>query len=218
MNRRTLLSAFGATLFAAALPAFAQTQAPASSAGYVELALPLPTDSPDKIEVTEFFSYTCIHCSNVNTPAKQWAAKQPADVVLKKIPVVFDPRQEPTAKLYYALEATGDLARLDDAVFAAIHVQRIQLMTDRAVLDWVASKGVDMAKFEAAYKSFGVQSKVKQGVTRSQTHKVNATPMFFVNGKYRIENTDAAGYSKMFSIIDELVARSRPIKARGIRG
>jgi thiol:disulfide interchange protein DsbA len=214
MHRRSLLTALFSTLLAAALPVAAQS----AGAGYRELTPALPTDSPDKIEVLEFFSYTCIHCANVNPAVKQWAGKLPADVAFKKVPVVFDPRQEPTAKLYYALEATGDLARLDEAVFAAIHVQRVHLMTDQAVLDWVTGKGVDKAKFEAAYKSFGVQSKVRRGVTLAQTYKVNSTPMFFVNGKFRVETTEAAQYPKMFDLIDELIGRQRPVKSRGIRG
>ena len=147
MNRRHLFTALFAASLAFALPAGAQ-----SPSGYIELSPPQATDAQDKIEVLEFFSYACIHCSNVHPAAKQWAAKLPADVVFKRIPVVFDPRQEPTARLFYALEATGDLARLDDAVFAAIHVQKLHMMTDKAVLDWVAGQGVDIKKFEAAYR------------------------------------------------------------------
>jgi protein dithiol oxidoreductase (disulfide-forming) len=213
MNRRNLFTAILAAGIALALPAGAQ-----SPSGYVELSPPQVTDSPDKIEVLEFFSYTCIHCSNVHPAAKQWAAKLPPDVVFKRIPVVFDPRQEPTARLFYALEATGDLARLDDAIFAALHVQKLHMMTDKAVLDWVAGQGVDMKKFEAAYRSFGVQSKVRRGVTLAQAYKVTSTPMFFVNGKFRVDTTEPSGYGRMFGLIDDLIGRQRPIKARGIRG
>ena len=213
MNRRHLFTALFAASLAFALPAGAQ-----SPSGYIELSPPQATDAQDKIEVLEFFSYACIHCSNVHPAAKQWAAKLPADVVFKRIPVVFDPRQEPTARLFYALEATGDLARLDDAVFAAIHVQKLHMMTDKAVLDWVGGQGVDLKKFEAAYRSFGVQSKVRRGVTLSQSYKVTATPMFFVNGKFRVDTTEPSGYGRMFGLIDELIGRQRPIKARGIRG
>lgn len=212
MNRRRLLNTLLVLgLAAGALPAGAQ----APSTGFQTIEPPLSTDSPGKVEVLEFFSYTCIHCANANPAVKQWSARLPADVVFKKVPVVFDPRQEPTARLYYALEATGDLARLDEAVFAAIHVQNTHLMTEKAVFEWVAGKGVDMKKFGDAYKSFGVQSKVRRGVALAQTYKVAATPMFFVNGRFRVENGEPA---RMFPLIDELIGRSRTPKPRGIRG
>lgn len=212
MMRRQLLKSIAALGIAIALPVAAQ------NAGYTELSNRVTTSDPSKIEVLEFFSYTCIHCANVNSDAKRWAAKQGQDVVFKKVPVVFDRRQEPTARLYYTLELTGDLARLDTAAFDAIHQQKQHMMSDDAVKSWVSKQGVDMKKFEAAYNSFGVNTKVQQAVTLQKTYNVSGTPSFFVNGQYRVENQHVDSYDKLFKVIDDLVAKSRQPKSRGIRG
>lgn len=213
-NAVNILLAIGLIL-SATLPVRAQGPA---GPGFQVINPPIPTDLPGKVEVLEFFSYTCIHCANVNPAVKQWLAKAPADVVFKKIPVVFDQRQEPTAKLYYALEITGDLDRLDEAIFAAVHIQKIHLMTDKAVLDWVTGKGVDPQKFTAAYSSFGVQSKVRRGMSLTQAYKVSSTPLFFVNGRFRVETTEPKDFDRMFRQIDDLIGQSRTAKPRGIRG
>jgi protein dithiol oxidoreductase (disulfide-forming) len=107
-DRRRFVSslvAFGATLTVAG-PLAAQT------AGS-EFTLINPRfsqrDDPGKIEVVEFFSYGCPHCADFNPLLNAWAAKLPADVVLKKVPVSFGRAAwANAAKLYHALEITGD--------------------------------------------------------------------------------------------------------------
>ena len=89
----------------------------------------------DKIEVIEFFSYGCNHCSDFHPTISQWAAKLPKDVSFRRVPVSFNrPEWVRLSKIYYALEATGDLAKLDAAVFIAIHDQCILPSYYRLVL------------------------------------------------------------------------------------
>jgi thiol:disulfide interchange protein DsbA len=92
------------------------------------------TDTPAKIEVIEFFSYGCPHCSEFHPIVGKWAAALPSDVTFKRVPVTFGrPQWASLARLFYALEATGDLARLDNAVFDALHKGGQQTsMTTRA--------------------------------------------------------------------------------------
>jgi thiol:disulfide interchange protein DsbA len=82
--------------------------------------------------VIEFFSYGCPHCSEFHPVVSRWAAALPADVVFKRVPVSFArPQWASLARLFYALEATGDLARLDVAVFNALHQGGAKLYDDR---------------------------------------------------------------------------------------
>ena len=89
----------------------AQAQGPsplAASRDYVVIEPALLTDNPAKIEVIEFFSYACPHCNDLSPHIAQWAAKLPADVVFKRIPVGFNnPSYQLMAKLYYTLDAIG---------------------------------------------------------------------------------------------------------------
>ena len=76
---------------------------------YRKVEPPLPTDSPGKIEVIEFFSYGCPHCEAFYPLVSAWAAKLPHDVVFKRVPVSFNrPAWIALARAYYALQAAGE--------------------------------------------------------------------------------------------------------------
>lgn len=168
------------------------------------------TDNPAKVEVVEFFSYGCPHCNDFNPLISAWAAKQPADVVFKKVPITFGRAAwANVAKLYYALEITGDLARLDGDVFKAIHTERINLFDDKAMAEWLAKKGVDPKKFSEAYNSFGVMSKVKRGDQLAAAYKIQGVPSIGVDGKYLVGDKPQP---ELLSITDQLIAKFRSEK------
>ena len=116
-DRRSFVAAAFALGAAYAMPAFAQ------NAPYTPISPAQPTEDASKIEVLEFFSYGCPHCADFNPLLHAWAAKLPGDVVIKKVPITFGRAAWANiAKLYYTLEITGDLQRLESDVFKAIHV------------------------------------------------------------------------------------------------
>ena len=145
------LAALTVGFFVVAAPAQAQLVA---GRDYTVIEPAQPTDTPSAIEVVEFFSYACPHCSDLNPMIHQWAAKLPSDVVFKRVPVSFNPFYELMARLFYSLETTGDLARLDDPLFNAIHVKGLKLINEKSITEWVTSQGVDALKFGDAWKSF----------------------------------------------------------------
>ena len=204
-------------LLAVVLPARAQL---AVGRDYVPIVPAQTSDHPAKIEVIEFFSYGCPHCSDFHPVLGKWAATLPGDVVLVRVPITFGrPQWASLAKLYYALEATGDLARLDGAVFEALHRKGSKLYDDRSVADWVKAQGVDGKKFADAYSSFGVVSKVKRADQMAQAYKIQGVPALAVDGKYLVLGKEIKGLPDLVLLTDQVIdlARSER-KARGDRG
>src|SRR5687767_10552301 len=68
---------------------------------------PQPTQSRDKVEVIEFFSYACPHCQSLQPSLHAWLKRKPADVEFRRVPAVFQDSWLPFAQLYYTLEAMG---------------------------------------------------------------------------------------------------------------
>jgi len=170
-----------ALLCLSAAPAFAQVQ----GQDYELLNPAQPTSSPDKVEVIEFFSYGCPHCYAMQPHIEKWAAELPANATFMRIPVSFGRREwGQLSRAYYALEATGDLARLDDKLFAGIHQERKQLFSEDALAAWAAENGVDAAKFRAAFESPGVSARALRAEQLSRDYKVNSVPHVIVDGKY----------------------------------
>lgn len=170
---------------------------------------PLPSPK-DKIEVIEFFSYGCNHCNDFHPLITQWAAKLPKDVSFRRVPVSFNrPEWARLSRIYFALEATGDLAKLDAAVFIAIHEQRVAFKTDEAVVSWAASKGIDGKKFGDALTSFSMQSKVQRADQDATAARISGVPSLAVDGKFLLNNEAASNYDELLKLTDSVIAKAR---------
>lgn len=171
---------------------------------------PLPA-AKGKIEVIEFFSYGCPHCSDFNPVVSQWAARLPKDVSFRRVPVSFNrPEWARLSRIHYALETTGDLAKLDAAVFDAIHKDRVNLMkSDDAVISWVASKGADGKKFGDALASFSMQSKVLRADQEAAAARISGVPALVVDGKYLVNNEAASSHEGILKLTDGLIEKAR---------
>ncbi len=207
-DRRNFVGSFlalGAALTVTS-PSFAQTV----GKDYTLVTPAQPTDDPAKIEVLEFFSYGCPHCSDFHPQISAWSAKLPADVIFKRVPVTFGRAAWANiAKLFYTLEITGDLAKLDGDVFKAIHGERANLFDEKVLTEWAIKKGVDPKKFADTFNSFGVMSKVKRGDQLAQGHKIQGVPSIAIDGKYLGGGKD---FTEQLAIADKLIAKARSEK------
>ena len=201
------LAAASLALLSLALPAHAQLTV---GTDYVVIDPAQTTDNPAKIEVTEYFSYACPHCSDLDPLVSQWSAKLPADVAFKRVPVSFNsPFYELMARLYYALDAVGDLPRLHSAVFDAVHHQGVKLIDDQSILEWVTSQGVDAKKFSDAYSSFGVSSKIKRADQLSRLAKIRGVPALVVDGRYLVVGQNIRAHSELLTLTDRVIDKAR---------
>lgn len=180
-----MLAAASLVAMAAMAPgAQATPQAPVSGTDYRTLEKAQPTEAAGKVEVTEFFWYSCPHCAALEPTLVEWVKKQGNAISFKRVPVAFRPSFLPQQKLYYALEAMGRLGDIHPKVFHAIHAERKMLETDAAITDFVVAQGVDKAKFLDVYNSFGVQTKAKRAVQLQEAYKIDGVPTLAIDGHY----------------------------------
>ncbi|MEY3134700.1 MAG: Thiol:disulfide interchange protein DsbA precursor, partial [Pseudomonadota bacterium] len=168
------------TLGTAGLIGPALAQGPAkfvAGKDYIKLGRAIPTETEaGKIEVIEFFWYSCGHCNSFEPAFAQWVKNVPKDVVVRRIPVAFREDFAPQQRLYFSLEAMGLLDKLHVKVFQAIHGERLPLNTDASILNWIEKQGVDKTKFADTAKSFGVASKLKRAVQLQNDFKIEGVP------------------------------------------
>ena len=79
--------------------------------------------------------------ANSSPILQAWIKTAPADVQFRRVPVMFQERWVPLAKIYYTLEALGEEARLSPEVFVAVHGKGLSLWQDKTFFDWAASQG-----------------------------------------------------------------------------
>ena len=175
-----------------------------------KLLNPAQPASTEKIEVLEFFFYGCSHCFHLHPLMSKWEKTMPKDVALTYVPTIFRDSWEPMARAYYALELLGQLHPLHDALYRAWNVDKTDLSDEARIFDFVASRGVDRAKFSAAYNSFTMQSKVARAKQMIRSYGLTGTPTLIVDGKYLITGLQPADTMR---VLDEVIAMVRDTRA-----
>jgi len=217
MKRRTFLhqQALSAAALAAGSALALGSAAVQAQGGFVEgrdfrrLANPAPVPGHGKIDVVEFFWYGCPHCNALEPALEAWASRLPADVAFRRMPVIFGALHEAHARLFFALEALGQLPSLHKRVFAALHVQRRRLDKPEDIASFVAEQGVDKAKFQEAYNSFGTASKVRQSQQLAQAYALDGVPALGIAGRFQTAGSMAGSNERALQAADFLIDRSR---------
>lgn len=203
---KSLATFFAIVTMFFATASFAQG-AQAAKGKFIEIAPAQPTE-PGKVEVLEFFSYGCGHCAAIEPMLEKWTKAQPADVVVRHVPVAFNASMKPLQRLYYALEA---LNRLDvhPKVFKAIHQEKKRLFTKAEIKNWVGTQGIDAEKFDAAFESFGVSSKSSRADQLVTAYRIQGTPTLAIAGRYVTSPSEAGGYQQTLDVASDLIRQVR---------
>ncbi|HMM84958.1 MAG: thiol:disulfide interchange protein DsbA/DsbL [Gammaproteobacteria bacterium] len=176
---------------------------------YIRLAQPAPTSTPGKIDVLEFFWYGCPHCNAFQPAVETWSARLPGDVAFRRVPVGFSAMHETHARLFYALEALGEVDKLHRRVFAAMHVQRRRLDKESDIAAFAAEQGLDRDKFVDALRSFGVSTKARQAKALAEAYKIDGTPSMGVHGRFFTSGSLAGSNERSLQVTDFLVQTVR---------
>ena len=124
------------------------------------------------------------------------------------MPVAWGPIHQLHAKLFYTIEALNLGNNGHNAVFNAIHKEGNYLTSDNAIIDFLASLGVEEADVLKQMNSFSVKQKVKRSVELSKKLKVNGVPMMFVDGTFKVQAQ--RNHNDMLDIIDYLINIQKP--------
>jgi thiol:disulfide interchange protein DsbA len=183
MMKRRDFSALGC-LAAVGLPGLALAQGgPIEGKQFQRLTQPLAV-APGKIEVVEFFWYGCPHCFAFEPVVNAWAKQLPADVSFRRVHVGFRANIKLHQRLFFALEAMGKEEELRARVFSAFHVERQNLDDEKAIFGLATRMGLDIAKFTAAFNSFGVQTKSAQATKLSESYRIDGVPALGIGGRF----------------------------------
>jgi thiol:disulfide interchange protein DsbA len=204
-----------AALAALQMPAaWAQFQKPVAGTDYAVLETIAPVEAPaGKIEVVEFFWYNCMHCNAFEPILSEWAKKLPKDVAFRRVPVAFNASFAPQQRLYYALEAMGLLEKVHPKVFAAIHVDKLNLSKGEAITEWIGKNGVDTAKFLVQYNSFGVVTKAQKASQLQNAFKVEGVPALGGAGRFYTDGTMARSMERALLVVQSLLDDIRKQRA-----
>ncbi len=168
---------------------------------YVRVPTPMPPATPGKIEVVEFFSYTCPHCYDLDPTVRDWLKRKPENVTFTQIAVAFGANWEPSARAFYAAEALGVLDKMHQPLFDAIHRDKRKLASEDELAAFFAEHGVNQDAFRKAYQSFTTETQLRRANQLAQRYGVRGVPTVIVGGQYDVRSP------RIFDVVDFLIAR-----------
>ena len=162
----------------------------------------------DTVVVTEMFSYSCVHCFTFERDLGDWLAKQDDTVMFVREHVVFSGAGLNLARAFYAAEELGVTEKIHDAMFTAIHVNRLRMnQLDLLVRLFEGRAETSATDFQAAYTSFNVENRVRRSDALVRGWRIEGTPTMVVDGRYVVGGTHTRTNRQILAIVDFLVAK-----------
>jgi thiol:disulfide interchange protein DsbA len=199
-------------LIAAALTpclARAQGRTPQESKDYTLVKPAQPTEGGNKIEVLEFFQYTCPHCATYDPVLAGWRKTLPADVEYRRNPIAWNDQTLPHVKIYYTLEALKKTEELHGKVFKAIQVDKRPLLKPDEIADFMAANGIDRKQWLDTYNSFAVNTRASRAGQVWKAYKVDGTPAVAIDGKFVTAPSMVGSREGSLQVMDYLIQRAR---------
>ena len=172
---------------------------------------------PSKVEVVEVFWYGCGHCNHLDPIIEGWRKTSKAPYVeFSRVHVMWNDTTRAHARLFYTIEALHKLEALHAAVFHEIHVNQNPLVgadpaaTEALQRKFLKANGVTDAEFDGAYRSFGVEGRLRTAEDLTRRYRAQSVPLMVVNGKYTTD-VGSAGNNEtaMIELVNDLAASER---------
>ncbi len=190
-------------------PAFAALAAePMEDVDYVLIA-PQPATVPGKIEVIEFFYYGCESCNRLEPRLQSWLKSLPSDVSFRRNPALRRTAWVPLTRVYYVLEQFGEIERLHEKVYQAVHEDGLNLGNSSELYKWAQKAGLDRGKLEQLLDSDLVSTQVQRARDATVAYGITATPSFVVDGRYMTSGGMAGSLEALLPIVEGLIAKAR---------
>jgi thiol:disulfide interchange protein DsbA len=173
------------------------------------LIAPQPVPSSNIIEVIDFFWYGCPYCNSLQPALERWISRKPADVTVRRIPAVLRDSWAPHARVFYTLEALGEVDRLHQRAYTSYHVEELAMSRAEAMSEWAVRNGIARERWDTTYNSAAVQRKVEEAIELTRAYNVTGTPALVVDGRYLTSGNLSETLDGMIQILEGLIHRVR---------
>ena len=188
------------------------TSAQAAKLPYQELpsALQFSSQVTDKVDVIEFFSYTCPWCYRLDPILMKWVKKNQSRLHFHRVPVEFNTEWARLAKAYYVASALQLEDKVSPALFEAQqrygHSKAMPLTEIAKVF---ATHGIDNKTFEQAMSaSPTVRAQLGEGRKLAKQLNIYQIPSLVIAGRWQTDPQLAGGLLPLLKVLDQLVQKT----------
>lgn len=167
-----------------------------------------PMDAP--VTLVEYSDFQCPACKNLEPTLRKLSAEYGKELrlVYRNYPLTsLHKNAEAASKAAEAANLQGRFWEYHDMLFNTQDEWSNLDNPQSKFIDYAHSLGLDENKFKTDLTSDAVSAKIKEDVASGNQNNVNATPSFFLNGKYFKIPDSYEGFS---AAIVEAVINSKP--------
>ena len=172
-----------------------------------------PVESGDRIEVIDFFWYGCPYCNELQPSLDDWAKRKPADVTLRRIPVILKDNWAPHARIYYTLELLGETERLHSRVYHSYHVEELHMSRPEVMEQWAVKNGIERRRWLDAYHSPEVDARIARAFQATKRYDIQGTPSVVVDGRYLTSSSMTPTVRGVIPVVEDLIVLARQKRA-----
>jgi len=174
-----------------------------------------PGGEGKRVQITEFFLYTCSHCYQLEPHLETWLKQKPENVDFDRVPAMFNRESiKMQGKTYYALRLMGVAGQLHEKIFNAVHDAGESLNTQEDMEAFLKQNGVDLVAYRKAMKSFAVQTQARRASVLADRYDLRAVPSLVVDGKYRATGLSGDAMMRLTDHLIEKVEAERGIASK----
>jgi len=208
---RSSLALLALACFAVAAPA--QDTPRARQNLEYRLIAPQPVETGERIEVIDFFWYGCPFCNELQPALEEWIKRKPADVALRRIPVILRDTWALHARIYYTLELLNEVERLHQKVYFSYHVEELHMSKPDVMEQWAVKNSIDRRKWLDAYYSPEVDARVARAKRLTEAYNVKGTPSLVVDGRYLTSGDMPPTLRGIIPVLEDLIRIARQKRA-----
>lgn len=168
-----------------------------------------PVETGGRIEVIDFFWYGCPYCNELQPALEKWLKSKPADVALRRVPVILRDTWAPHARIYYTLEQLGEVERLHIEVYRGYHDEQLHMSRPDVMEQWAARQGIERKKWLDAYYSPEVDAKVARAQQITKRYDIQGTPSVVVDGRYLTSSVMTPTVGGVVLVVEDLIRLAR---------
>lgn len=158
-----------------------------------------------KIEIIEFFLYSCEHCYKLDPKLKAWVEENKDKVTFKRVPAIISASWVTLAKAYYIAEKLNVLDKIHDQLFKAIHVDKKVYLNEYKLAEFFEEQGVSGDQFLHEFNATDIVKKVSDARVLSVNYGFRGVPAVVINEEFKTAPFYNKTQEEMLDVIGFLV-------------
>ena len=173
----------------------------------VAAAQPGANKNKGKIEITEFFLYSCKPCFKLDPKLANWVKENKDKVNFTRIPAVVTPSWVPLAKAYYVAKKLNVLDKTHDALFKSIHDDKKVYLNEYSLSEFYEKHGVKPTDFIREFNSQDIVDQVSNARVLTVKYAFRGVPAVVMNDEFKTAPFYVRDQEKMLDVMDFLLTK-----------